>query len=156
MDAKQIVERNKQYNEESKKQEQEMISRIKPTTLGHWADILNTTKDINIKRNISKLRPEEKQEEVGMLTNALPSIIREMGDLQIKINQDLPPTHSTFSFFGSSEKTRQQKNLQERAEFQNKFSELSLLQKDIQEQSRYYKGGTRKLRRKRIKRSRVR
>ena len=61
MDAKQIVERNKQYNEESKKQEEEMIARIKPSNLGDWANIINTMKDMNLKKNISQLTLEKKK-----------------------------------------------------------------------------------------------
>ena len=160
MDAKQIVERNKQYNEESKKQEEEMIARIKPSNLVDWANIINTMKDMNLKKNISQLTPEKKQEEVYMLKDALSSIVRQMGDLQVKINQDFPPiqTQRIFSFLGrSSEKERQQKIAKEKSDMQNEYGELTLLQKDIQEQLKYYiTGGTRKLRKKRIKRTRVR
>ena len=159
MDAKQIVERNKQNNEESKKQEEEMIARIKPSNLGDWANIINTMKDMNLKRNIRQLTLEKKKEEVYMLNDALQSIVRPMGELQVKINQDLPPTQiqGIFSFLGrSSEKERQQKIAKEKSDMQNEYGQLELLKRDIQQQLPYYKGGTRKLRKKRIKRTRVR
>ena len=153
--AKQIVERNKQYNEESAQQEQEMIARIKPTNLGHWANIINTSKAINLKRNISTLTPVQKQQEVGVLNDALPLIIRRMDELQVKISEDVPQTQSLFSFLGRSDKERLQKIAQEKSDKQTEYGELTKLQRDIQEQLPYYKTGG-KRRTKRIKRTRLR
>ena len=164
MDAKQIVERNKQSNEESKKQEEEMIARIKPSNLGDWANIINIMKDINLKRNISQLTPDQKSGEVKMLNGALEDIDIKITELEVKINQDFPPTQTQpqriFPFFRWSSEKERQKIEKEKSDMQNEYGQLKLLKRDIQEQLFYYNtggtGGTRKLRKKRIKRTRVR
>jgi len=150
MDAKQIVKRNKQYRDTPKQNELRQKLEIPYDFRSQPAsDYIRNLNDelsrVTLEENIKK-NPDEYttlESENGNITRRL----REIEESLVT-----PQKQNMFSWFG--QKTPDKKDALNKEKI-----ELKQLQKDIEAQLPYYKGvtgGTRKLRKKRIKRTRVR
>jgi hypothetical protein len=108
----------------------------------HIRNIYDELSRVTLQENIKK-NPDE----YTRLESANRNIIRRLGEIEVSL---VPQKQSMFSWIRKNNTGNKDNLMKEK-------QELERLQKDIQEQLPYYqKGGTRKLRRKRIKRTRVR
>lgn len=114
-----------------------------------------------LSNKLKNIGPEQKNEEYQKMKQILPVIRNKINENRTRYNDLFKKTNfqGVMSFLRrDSEKQRQQEVEKEQARLDNENIELGRLEKDIQEQLPYYQTGgkTRKLRRKRIKRTRVR
>lgn len=113
-----------------------------------------------LSNKLKNIGPEQKNDEFQKMNQVLPVIRNKIHENRTTYNNLFKKTkfQGVMSFLGrDSEKQRQQEVETEQKILDKENIELGRLEKDIQEQLPYYqKGGTRKLRRKRIKRTRVR
>jgi hypothetical protein len=144
-EVKHIVERNKGEPMTGEFQDWHHYQALQNQNL---AQTLNKIKEIS---------PDQKNEESQKMNELLPMIIKKIAENRTKYNDLFKKTYfqGAMSFLGR-DSARQQTVEEEQKRIDEENIELGRLKKDIESQLPYYRGGTRKLRRKRIKRTRVR